>query len=127
MTLQAVICIKLSVITKSCFITTGVVGMAAKPLVLPEPFSREASWEELNFHFSNVGDISEWDDKQKLKWLLVRLMDHTQTVFQPINAEARASYANVTSALMERFEPKSRKIRFQVEFQTRRKKDQGLG
>ena len=96
--------------------------MAAKPLVLPEPFSGETSWEEWNFHFSNVADVNEWDDEQKLKWLRVRLTGRAQMVFQRLPAEARASYAEATSALMERFEPKSRKIRFQVEFQTRRKK-----
>ena len=96
--------------------------MATKPVVLPEPFSGETSWEDWNFHFQNVADVNEWNDEQKLKWLRVRLTGRAQTAFQRLPAESKASYTNATDALKERFEPKSRKTRYQVEFQTRRKR-----
>lgn len=96
--------------------------MAAKPVVLPEPFCGESSWEDWNFHFENVADVNEWNDEQKLKWLRVRLTGRAQTAFQRLPADAKASYTTAKDALKERFEPQSRKTRYQVEFQTRRKK-----
>ena len=38
--------------------------MAAKPVVLPDTFTGEASWDEWVCHFENVSDVSGWDCKQ---------------------------------------------------------------
>ena len=43
--------------------------MAAKPVVLPDTFTGEASWDEWICHF-----VNSWDDDQKIKFLKVRLM-----------------------------------------------------
>ena len=56
--------------------------MGSRPLVLPEPFSGEGSWESWLYHFENVVDMIDWDDGKKLKWLKVRLTGKAQTAFQ---------------------------------------------
>ena len=96
--------------------------MAAKAVVLPEPFNGEASWEEWKLHFEDVAAVNEWTDDQKLKWLRVRLTGRAQKAFHRLPEEAQATYEGATIALQERFEPKSRKTRYQAEFETRRKK-----
>lgn len=96
--------------------------MSAKPVVLPEPFSGETSWDEWSVHFDNVADVNEWTAAQKLKWLKVRLTGRAQKAFQCLPEESQATFAAATKALKGRFEPESRKTRYQAEFQARRKK-----
>ncbi len=96
--------------------------MAARPLVLPEPFNGESNWEEWTHHFENVAAVNEWDNANKLKWLKVRLTGRAQTAFQHLPEETREDYKQASRALKERFEPASRKCRYQAEFQTKRKK-----
>ena len=81
--------------------------MASRPLVLPEPFSDEGSWESWLYQFESVVDVNNWDDGKKLKWLKVRLTGKAQTAFQRLPEEARANYKEAKKALQERFEPKS--------------------
>ena len=101
--------------------------MAAKPVVLPEPFSGETSWDKWSIHFENVTDVNGWDDEQKLKWLKVRLTGRAQKAFQRLPEASRATFDLAEAALKGRFEPESRKTRYQAEFQSRRKKtNEGL-
>ena len=96
--------------------------MAARPVVLPEPFDGESSWEDWRLHFEDVAAVNEWTDAQKLKWLRVRLTGRAQKAFHRLPPESVATYRGATNALQERFEPKSRRTRYQAEFETRRKK-----
>ena len=96
--------------------------MAVKPIVLPDTFTGEASWDEWICHFENVSDVNGWDDDQKLKFLKVRLMGRAQKAFQHLNDDIRANYGETKRALRARFEPESKKTRYQSEFQCRRKK-----
>ena len=96
--------------------------MAARPVVLPEPFDGESSWEDWRLHFEDVAAVNEWTDAQKLKWLRVRLTGRAQKAFHRLPPESVATYQGVTNALQERFEPKSRRTRYQAEFETRRKR-----
>ena len=84
--------------------------MAAKPVVLPDTFTGEASWDEWFCHFENVSDVNGWDDDQKLKFLKVRLMERAQKAFQHLNDDVRANYDETKRALMAHFEPESKKI-----------------
>ena len=95
--------------------------MAAKPVVLPDTFTGEASWDEWFCHFENVSDVNGWDDDQKLKFLKVRLMERAQKAFQHLNDDVRANYDETKRALMAHFEPESKKTRYQSKFQCQRK------
>ena len=51
-----------------------------------------------------------------------RLTGRAQLALQHLPEEVQADYARLTKAMKDRFEPESRKGRYQVEFQARRKK-----
>ena len=95
--------------------------MAARPLVLPEPFTGEGSWDQWITHFENVAAVNDWADTTKLLWLRARLTKRAQTAYQQFTEEAKASYEESKKALQERFEPKCKRELYQTEFQTRRK------
>ena len=96
--------------------------MAAKPVVLPEPFSGETSWEDWKLHFEDVAEVNSWSADDKLKWLRVRLTGRAQRAFHRLPTESKATYDAATIAMQQRFEPKSRTTRYQAEFEARRKK-----
>ena len=96
--------------------------MTEKPIVLPDTFTGEASWDDWMCHFENVADVNGWDDDQKLKFLKVCMTGQAQKAFQHLNGDIQANYSEVKRAPRARFEPQSKKIRYQVEFQSRRKK-----
>ena len=37
-------------------------AMASKPVILPEPFDGESSWEDWQLHFQNVAALNQWTD-----------------------------------------------------------------
>ena len=90
--------------------------MVTRPVVIPEPFLGEKSWESWLYYFESVADVNEWDNKQKLKWLKVWLTGKAQTAFQHLPEVSKASFSAEKKALQ--FEPKSCQSRFQAEFQT---------
>jgi dsDNA-binding SOS-regulon protein len=96
--------------------------MAARPLVLPDPFSGESPWDEWICHFENVAAVNEWNDDAKLLWLKVRLTGKAQKAFQRFPEDARASYEESRKLLKGRFEPETRRERYRAEFQICRKK-----
>ena len=96
--------------------------MAARPLVLPDPYNGDGSWTQWEYHFLNIATVNDWDDANKLKWLKVRLTARAQIAFQRLPEATRASFDESAKALRERFEPKTRKTRYQAEMQTRRKR-----
>ena len=97
-------------------------AMAARPVVLPEPFNGDSSWGQWECHFKNVAEVNNWEDGDKLKWLKVRLTGRAQTAFQRLPEAVRASFKEATAALRQRFEPPSKKPLYQAELQQRRKK-----
>ena len=45
--------------------------MAQKPLVLPDVFTGEKSWDEWKGHFDSVAEVNGWSEAAKLQWLRV--------------------------------------------------------
>jgi hypothetical protein len=90
--------------------------------VLPDPFNGEGSCEQWSYHFDNVAAVNGLEAGDKLKWLKVRLTGRAQTAFQRLPDTTRADIKLATKALKERFEPSSRKTRYQAELQVRKKK-----
>jgi len=95
--------------------------MASRPLVLPDPFSGEGSWDSWIVHFEDVAAVNNWGDAQKLLWLRVRLTGRARTAYQGLSAGAKESYEESKKALKERFEPTSKQELYRAELQTRRK------
>ena len=93
-----------------------------KPLVLPEKFSGREEWNQWISHFENVAAVNMWDEAQKLLWMKVRLTERAQTAFQHFPDAIQRDYTATKGAMKERFEPESRRDRYQAEFQIRRKK-----
>ena len=96
--------------------------MAARPVVLPEPFDGQAPWGDWKLHFDDVAAVNGWNADQKLQWLRVRLIGRAQKAFYRLPEENRATYDAAARALQERFQPKSRMTRYQAEFESRCKK-----
>ena len=95
---------------------------ATRPLVLPEPYDGSGSWSEWSFHFENVAAVNNWDDAQKLRWLRVRVTGRAQKALHRLQGSTDMTYEATRDALKARFDPESRRTRYQAEFQTRRKK-----
>ena len=101
--------------------STGTGTGTGRPLLTPEPFSGKGSFTEWLQHFEGVAAINKWDDAAKLLWLRVRLVGGAQTAYGRLPTTARETYADLTKALKERFEPDAMKELYVAEFQTRKK------
>ena len=93
----------------------------SKPVIVPEYYSGEGSFEDWIDQFESIAEINRWDDEKKLRWLKVRLMGRALMAYKKFPVTARASFKNAARALQERFEPGSRRDLYLAEFQTRRK------
>ena len=57
--------------------------MANRPLVMPEIFNGETSWDQWIYHFENVAAVNKWDEAGRLCRLKVRLSNRrAQTAFR---------------------------------------------
>ena len=97
-------------------------AQAQKPVVLPDMFTGEKSWDEWIDHFDSVTAVNGWEDAAKLQWLRVRLTGRAATVFRRLPAATRADFALATAAMRARFEPESKKELYMAEMQTSTKK-----
>ena len=100
---------------------TRAATMTTRPLLMPESFSGKGSFSDWLQHFEGVSAINKWDDAAKLLWLRVRLIGAAQTAYGRLPTTARASYADLTKALKDRFEPEAMKEMYIAEFQSRKK------
>ena len=99
--------------------------MAAKPVILPEPYSRDSKsseWDEWVTHFKNCAEVNNLDGDAKLKFLKVRLTGRAQTAFQRLPDDQKGTFDDAVAALTERFEPKSKRDLYVAELLTREKK-----
>ena len=92
--------------------------MAVKPIVLPDTFTGEASWDDWMCHFENVADVNGWDDNQKLKFLKERMTGRAQKASQHLNEDIQANYSEAKRALRGCFEPQRKKTQYQAKFQS---------
>ena len=93
-----------------------------RPVITPELFSGERSWEDWIDQFESIAAINGWSDEQKLVWLKVRLTGRALLAYKKFSVTARSSFKNAVVALAERFEPESRRDLYLAEFQSRCKK-----
>ena len=97
-------------------------GVGTKPVMLPELFTWEGDFVEWLDHFENVAAINSWGAKRKLLWLNVHLTGRAQTAFKRLPSNVRASYFESVKALIERFEPQSKRELYTTKFQARKRK-----
>ena len=97
--------------------------MAVRNLALPELFSGEdkAHWDDWIDHFEKVAVVNNWDDATKKKWLPARLTGRAATVYRRLPDATKDDLAETKAALLERFEPASKKELYRAELQTRKK------
>ena len=94
-----------------------------RPVVLPEVYDGQKSFDEWVSHFENVSAVNGWNDESKLLWLKVRLTGKAHVAFTQLDHEIQQSYATAKKALIERFDPPSKQQLYKVEFEGRRKRD----
>ena len=70
-------------------------------------------------HFETVAALNEYDQAEKLKWMIVRLTGRTQMAFRRFPEAAQQHYA--VEALKECFEPPAKKDLYATELQAQRK------
>ena len=46
---------------------------SARPVLTPDPYTGEGSWDDWIDHFESIAEVNTWDDAAKLLWLRVRL------------------------------------------------------
>ena len=76
----------------------------------------------MEFPLENVAAVNGWDDSQKLQWLQVRITGRAQEALNRLQGAAATTYEATRDALKD---PESRRTRYQVQFQTRRKVGEG--
>ena len=96
--------------------------MATRPLVVPEPFTGEGSWDDWIDHFESAAAVNKWNAEDKLLWLRVRMTGRAQKAYKNLSGEAKSTYELCKKGLQERFEPDSRKELYLSEFHARRKR-----
>ena len=87
---------------------------------LPDAFTGDGEWTQWIYHFENTAAVNEWNEAKKLLWLKARLTWRAQLAFQHLPTETQEDYECIKQAMKDRFEPQSRKGRYQAEFQVRR-------
>ena len=94
-----------------------------RPVVLPETYTVEGSFEEWNDHFESAALENRWNDASKKLWLRVRLVGRAQTVLRRLDETTRNSYEDTMTALKEQFEPASKRLQYEAEFPVRTDED----
>ena len=95
---------------------------ASRPVLTPDAFTGEGSWDDWLDHFESVAEVNKWDNAAKLLWLRVRMTGRAQTAFKQLSTESRADYPTCIKGLRERFEPECKKELYLAEFQIRCKR-----
>ena len=91
--------------------------MVSRPAVI----TVDEEWTQWMYHFKNTVAVNEWNNVKKLLWLKLRLTGRAQLALQHLSEETREGYDGVKRAMQDRFEPPSRKRRYQAEFYAPRK------
>ena len=81
--------------------TTASRPVETRPILTPDPYSGEGSWDDWIDRFESVVEVNKWDNAAKLLWIRVRLTGRAQTAFKQIPEEARTTYANCKKVLRE--------------------------
>ena len=95
---------------------------ALRPVINPDAYLGDGSWEEWIDHFESSALVNGWDDPAKLLWLRARLTKRAQTAWKRLSEEARATYEGAKEALCNRFEPESKRELYSAQFQAKKRR-----
>ena len=95
---------------------------ASRPVIIPDAYSGDGSWEEWIDHFESSALINWWDNPTKLLWLIARLTKRAQTAWKRLSEEARATYEGAKEALCNRFELESKRELYRAQFQAKKRR-----
>ena len=76
----------------------------------------------MDLSLQECGYSKNFKRRSETDWLKVRLTGRVQTEYQHLPLDPRTSYEGAKEALKKRFEPSSRKPRYQAEFHSRKKR-----
>ena len=100
---------------------------AERPVITPEPFSGEQSWEDWIDQFERIASINGWNDEQKLIWLKVRLTGRALLAYKKFSVTACASFKNAVVVLAERLNRRVEGIYILQSFNLVARKEQSRG
>ena len=93
--------------------------MATRPVVTPELYSGEGSFDEWLDHFDSVAGINGWDNREAARWLSVRLVGRAKAAHKRLPDETKQNFDRAREALLRRFEPESKRSLYTAEFRAR--------
>ena len=93
--------------------------LATRPVVTPELYSGEGSFDEWLDHFDSVAKINRWKDEEATQWLSVRLVGRAKAAYKRLPEETKQNLDRAKAALRRRFEPESKRTLYAAEFQAR--------
>jgi len=70
-----------------------------RPLIMPDSFDGEASWDKWVSHFDTIACINEWNNQAKLLWLEARLTGKAKKAWNRLPGESKATYSEAKAAL----------------------------
>ena len=85
------------IITRDAFGRTNMTKpekLESRPVMVPECFSGERSYEDWINQFESMAEINHWNDEQKLMWLKVYLTGRALMVLKKFPVTVRNSYKN---------------------------------
>ena len=62
------------------------------PVLTPDAYTGEGSWDDWLDHFESVAEVNKWDNAAKLLWIRVRMTGRAQTAFKQLSEETRSEY-----------------------------------
>ena len=95
---------------------------SSKPLIVPEAYQGGEGWDDWITRFENVATVNAWEAADKLNWIKVCLVGRAQKALQSLPEETQADYSRLKTALIERFEPASKRELYNAELQVRAKR-----
>ena len=69
-----------------------------RPLLTPDAFDGDNSWDKWISHFDSVTRVNEWKDEAKLLWLEVRLVGKARKAWNCLTTEEKSNYNSAVVA-----------------------------
>ena len=92
------------------------------PVLLPEKFDGNQSFDDWVSHFECISKINGWNDDEKALWLKVHMTGKAYVAYNRFSHETQDSFTLMRAALRDRFEPPCKKELYKIEWYNRTKR-----